>query len=206
MIFPSYFHEIETIKLYDPLSDILGSARDGILEFGFQDAVRFAGHGCPTVGGAYLMTLHGLRILYDKQIPTRGMIEIHMNRPKDHGTTGVVASVAGSILGASDEGGFKGLGGYFYRNNLIKFSQEFSGNIKLVRYDTNQSVILEYHPEIIPGNQKTGILLERIIKGEASNDEKEEFSHLWNTRLKDLMLFNCPTTMGLITVSSSLTS
>lgn len=188
MEFPKYYHQIEKIRLFDPLAEVLGSCNEGIIEFSFSDVVSFAGHGCPTVGGAYLMTLMGLKLLYKNLIPIRGMIEVHMGQAKDSGTTGVVAAVAGFILGASDEGGFKGLAGNYFRNNLIKFSQDFKGHMRLVRIDTGESVTLEYHPEIVPGNQLTGILLEKILKNVATIEEKKEFQTIWNQRLEKIMV------------------
>ncbi len=188
MKFPTYYDKIAKIKLFDPLADILGSSEDGTFEFSFADAVRFAGHGCPTVGGAYLMTYFGLKALYQEEVPTRGMIEVQMNQAKDQGTTGVIASVVGSIVGASDEGGFKGLGGQFYRNNLIKFSQNFLGSLKLVRIDTREHIIMEYNPHLISGDPMTGILLEKILQNVATAEDKQMFSAIWNRRLEAIMV------------------
>lgn len=44
----------------------------------FFDAVKFAGHSCPTVAGAYMMTTEALKVLYPDSIPVRGNIEVHM--------------------------------------------------------------------------------------------------------------------------------
>lgn len=188
MQFPEYYQQIEKIQLFDPLAEILGSSNEGIINFTFADAVRFAGHGCPTVGGAYLMILAGVKLLFKNQLPVRGMLEVHMNQAKDSGTTGVIAAVAGFILGASDEGGFKGLAGMHFRNNLIKFSQDFKGHMRLVRIDSGESIILEYHPEIVPGNQLTGLLLDKILKNLATNEEKKAFQTIWNQRLEKIMV------------------
>lgn len=194
MQFPEYYNLIQKIYLYDPLSETLGSITDGKLEFSFSDAVRIAGHGCPTVGGAFLMTLFGLKKLYPNELPVRGMIKLSLNQNKDQGTTGVIANIVGSIIGASDEGGFKGLMGQYHRNNLISFNQDFIGNLQLERLDTHQKVILEYHPEIVPGNPKSSILLEKILIQSATQEEKNDFAELWNLRLKKIMVdeFNNP--------------
>lgn len=203
MNFPDYYNQIEKIKLYEPLSDILGSCQNGDIEFGFADIVRFSGHGCPTVGGAYLMARIGLKKLFKDEIPTRGTIEIQMNQPKENGVTGVIAAVVAFIIGASDEGGFKGLGGKFSRKNLIKFSQNFEGTIKLTRTDTKESIILEYHPEIVPSNQLSAILLEKILTNTSTAEEKQKFNFIWNERLKTIMIneFSNP---NLIIVRTSL--
>ena len=56
MSYPSFFDEIESIKVKDPLSNVLGAFEMGEYEFGYVDVVKSAGHSCPTVAGAYLMT------------------------------------------------------------------------------------------------------------------------------------------------------
>ena len=62
--FPAFYSEAPTIKLRDPLAQFLGAARHGVIEYRYTDVVRLSGHSCPTVAGAYLMALHGLRALY----------------------------------------------------------------------------------------------------------------------------------------------
>ena len=59
MQYPNLFNEIETIKLQDDLSDFLGTFENGMVEFSYLDIVKSAGHSCPTVAGAYIMTLVG---------------------------------------------------------------------------------------------------------------------------------------------------
>ncbi len=188
MNFPTFYSEIPTIKFFEPLADVLGSSSDGIVEFSFKDAVKIAGHGCPTVGGAYLMIFHGLKKLYSDGIPTRGNIEVHVSDPIDSGATGVVGMIAGSIVGAADKGGFKGLGGQFSRHNSLFFNASFDGDIKLKRKDNGQSVTLEYHPEIVSGNPEMGIYLKKVLDKTSSPDEKVLFQKMWNDRLKKIMV------------------
>ena len=64
MTYPSFFDQVETIKLHDPISEFLGVFDQGILEFTYLDVVKAAGHSCPTVAGAYLLTLKALKALY----------------------------------------------------------------------------------------------------------------------------------------------
>ena len=40
----------------DPLARFLGAAEDGVIEYTYADTVKLAGHSCPTVASAYLMT------------------------------------------------------------------------------------------------------------------------------------------------------
>jgi len=62
--FPAFFAAAPTLRVHDPLAAFLGAAQDGILEYHYADAVRLAGHSYPTVAGAYLLTLRGLRTFY----------------------------------------------------------------------------------------------------------------------------------------------
>lgn len=53
---PVFFDQAPTIVMYDALTQILGVTPDGLVEYRYLDAVKLAGHSCPTVAGAWLMT------------------------------------------------------------------------------------------------------------------------------------------------------
>jgi hypothetical protein len=55
--FPAFFDAVPAITLRDPLAEILGAAEGGLIEYRFADAVRLAGHSCPTVAGGALPVL-----------------------------------------------------------------------------------------------------------------------------------------------------
>jgi len=44
MNYPEFFNTIETIKLKDPLSNLLGTFENGLVEFSYLDVVKNAGH------------------------------------------------------------------------------------------------------------------------------------------------------------------
>ena len=52
---PDFFAAVPAIVVADPLAALLGAAEGGRLEYRYADAVRLAGHSCPTVAGAWLM-------------------------------------------------------------------------------------------------------------------------------------------------------
>jgi hypothetical protein len=54
MAFPAFFDQAPVLRLHDPLAQLLGAATDGVIEYRYADAVRVAGHSCPTVAGAWL--------------------------------------------------------------------------------------------------------------------------------------------------------
>ena len=68
MYFPLFFEKLPTIRLQDDLSNFLGTFEDGIVEFSYLDVVKAAGHSCPTVAGAYLLSLFGLKELYKTKL------------------------------------------------------------------------------------------------------------------------------------------
>ena len=122
---PSFFDNAPTITVQDALADFLGAAENGILTYRYADAVRLCGHSCPTVAGAYLMVVKGLKALYGEELPQRGDIEAFMQGERDEGTTGVTASVVQLLTGAAPETGFGGVGpaGRFARRHLLSLVQ-----------------------------------------------------------------------------------
>lgn len=181
------FQQIPSIKLYEPLYDFFGISDDGIVEFSFLDAVKIAGHACPTVAGAYLMSLHGLKALYRDELPVRGNFEILFSENEAEGVTGVISNVMGAIIGANGIGGFKGLAGQFARNNRLHYDQTISCKVAIKRLDNNQMVNISYHPEIIPSAKEVSPLLSKIISKQANDLEIKEFKTLWNQRLEKIL-------------------
>ena len=99
----AFFADAPRITVRDALSEFLGASDDGLIEYGYADAVRVAGHSCPTVAGAYLMALAGLRALYPDATPERGGIEVVMNGGEDEGTfnddDGMIRAIAAELKG-----------------------------------------------------------------------------------------------------------
>ena len=61
---PAFFDAVPTMTVADPLAEALGAADGGAIEYRYVDAVKLAGHSCPTVAGAWLMTRAALARLY----------------------------------------------------------------------------------------------------------------------------------------------
>ena len=186
--FPSFFDEAPTVTMRDPLAGFLGSARDGVMEFCYADAVRLAGHSCPTVAGTYLMILHGLRALYGDQIPVRGEIEVAMAESRDAGTTGVMASVAQLITGAAPETGFAGIAGRFDRRELLSFDQPVQGIIGLRRQDTGAGVEVQFDASVVPGPVGMQALMSKAAGGQATPTELTRFGELFQDRVRQILV------------------
>jgi len=186
--FPDFFNDAPTVTLQDPLARFLGAAHDGIMEYRYADAVRLAGHSCPTVAGTWLMTVHGLRALYGDTLPVRGEIEVYMADARDAGTTGVMATVAQLVTGAAPETGFQGIGGRFGRNDLLHFDQPMRGSIGLRRKDTGAAVQVELDASVVPWPDEMRTLLPKAVSGQASTAELQRFGELWQERVCKMLI------------------
>jgi hypothetical protein len=189
MMFPDYFAQIPPLTLYDPLAEALGAAEGGLLTYRYEDAVRLAGHSCPTVAGAWLMAVRGLSILYpEPTIPERGRIRIDMRDPEDAGTTGVVANVLGLITGAAGRGGFKGLGGVHARRGLLNFGTAQFAPVRLTRLDTGAAVAVDYDPDHVPPSPDLPGLMARMVGGTADAEVRNTLAHLWRERVRRILI------------------
>lgn len=188
MAFPEFFTHIPTITLRDPLAELLGAAEGGLIEYRFEDAVKLAGHSCPTVAGAWLMTVRGLRTLYGDEIPVRGNIAVSLHEAVDSGVAGVIASVATLLTGAAGAGGFKGLGGQYARHGLLEFGLAGGTGISLRRLDTNATVNCNFRPKLKNADPRLGALLTKVIHGRATANETHLFGELWQDRVRQILI------------------
>ena len=187
MKYPDFFKQIETIKLTDDLSNFLGTFEDGVVEFNYLDIVKSAGHSCPTVAGAYLMALEGLKALYpDEQIPNRGNIFVSFKEDSNDGVAGVIANVFTQITGATETLGFKGINGNFVRHDLMKFNDNISSSVKLQRLDNGAKIEVIYDPSSIQANPLQQELMQKIMKGVATQQERISFGKLWQERVENI--------------------
>lgn len=188
MPFPDFFAQIPSLSLRDLLADTLGAATDGIIEYHYADAVKLAGHSCPTVAGAWLMASRALAALYPDSLPLRGDIRVELRGAQDAGTIGVVGAVLGLITGAAGEGGFKGLGSRHVRRDLLRFGVDIDAEARITRLDNGASVLLDYHPEVVPQAPEMPPLMARVVGGVADAGERAAFGQLWQDRVRRILL------------------
>lgn len=184
---PEFFDRAPTLTVQDPLAAFLGAAQDGILTYRYADAVRLCGHSCPTVAGAYLMVIKGLKALYGEELPERGGIEAAMQGTRDEGTVGVTASVVQLLTGAAPETGFGGIGiqGRFARRNLLSFGAgEINGTLALRHRDTGKTVAVSLNAALKPFAPQMRDIMPKAVSGSASTDELKHFGQLWQARVK----------------------
>ncbi len=184
MSYPKFYDSVEVIKVKDPLSKALGTFDNGEYEFSYIDIVKSAGHSCPTVAGAYIITLEGLKALYPKERVIRGNIKVEFQETLEDGLVGVIANVVSQITGATDKSGFKGLQGKFARHSLMYFNTNTKASVRFTRLDTQKCVELTYNPSSVIANPDIQILMQKMAQGSANNDEVKEFGILWQDRVK----------------------
>ncbi len=189
MAFPSFFSEVQPIAVHDKLAEFLGAADGGIIEYRYADAVKLAGHSCPTVAGAYLLTRRALFALYPDELPERGDIQIDFREAQEDGVAGVMAAVIGLITGAAGIGGFKGIAGHFSRRHLLNFEEiGLAGEIGFTRRDSDQRISAALHLEHVAPDPRTGPLLQRLLAGERDPVVAEVFATLWQDRVRRILI------------------
>jgi len=184
MNYPEFFDTIDPIVLQDGLSDLLGTFDGGLVEYHYVDVVKSAGHSCPTVAGAYLMTREGLKALYGNETPTRGGIFVSFAENSTEGVAGVIANVVTQITGATETMGFKGIGGRFVRHGLMEFEADIQASVRFKRLDTGQTVEVVYDPSGVSGDPRQQELMQKIMQGVASPEDKQDFGKLWQQRVR----------------------
>lgn len=136
------------IKIYEPFSDfLLGEDAEKNFELSLLDVVRFAGHACPSMVGAFLVAQRAVQELYPETgVCVRGQIRIFLPNEAQQGPAGPIANVFGFITGAWGETGFGGLRGEQYvRRHLLKFGEKQvpQGCFLFQRIDNNARVLLQ---------------------------------------------------------------
>ncbi|MFZ3065631.1 MAG: hypothetical protein WA277_10165 [Nitrospirota bacterium] len=186
-----FFDKAEQIKLKDPLAVTLGAmSEDEVFVFKYPDAVKLAGHSCPAVAGAYMITLKALKALYGNEIPVRGEIRVAvLGGPLDM-AYGPISQVISFITGAAPITGFGGLGGKFIRRNKLVFDEEHGEFNAFIfqRTDNNKTVKVAYNPSSIPADERMSDLMPLVVSGTASKDEHKAFIDMWQGKVKKVLL------------------
>ncbi len=188
MNLPAFFAAVPGIRLRDPLADFLGAAAGGIVEYGYADVVKLAGHSCPTVASAYGMTRLALAALYGDELPERGGVEVAFRNRSDAGVTGVIANVISMLTGAAAEGGFKGLAGRFERRGLLAFGADVPLEVRFRRRDTGAAVDAAADLSGVPGEPDLPRLMGQALAGDACPADVARLGQLWQERVRRLLL------------------
>lgn len=188
MQFPDFFRDVPRLRLRDPLALFLGAAEGGVLEYGYEDAVKLAGHSCPTVASAYRLTALALSALYRDELPERGGVRVDFRERFEDGVTGVVAGVVTLVTGAAHDGGFKGIAGRHARRGLQHFAASMPHALRFTRLDCGAAVEVEAHLARVPADPQMPALLAKAAAADAGDDELRAFAGLWQDRVRRLLV------------------
>jgi len=130
------------------------------------------------------MTTEALRRLYGEDIPTRGEILVRFRNSATEGVTGVIASVAGFLTGATADTGFKGLRGRFDRRHLMRFEQPIEGDIRFERLDTGEGVTVSFDASAVPPPPEMMPRLFLAMEADATAERRAAFAELWQDRVR----------------------
>lgn len=187
--FPDFYEQAPVVHTYDAFAATLGAADNGLLDYHYVDAVRLAGHSCPTVAGAFLIGRAALAALYPDGPAERGNIAIHMPAPQDEGVTGVMAQVLTLLTGAAADNGFQGMRGRFKRQGLLSFARHREGDaIIFKRLDNNARVAVTLDVSLIPADPAQGERLMAILQDCADASQQAAFADAWQDRVRRLLL------------------
>lgn len=188
MQLPAFFEQVPRLLVRDPMAELLGCAKGGIFEYCYGDAVRLAGHSCPTVAMAYWLTLKSLRLLYPGELPVRGHIEVQFRDSARSGDVGIVATIVQMLTGAAGSSGFKGLAGRFARAGLMRIAPELPLSLRYRRLDTGAAVDAAAVLSLAPADPALQGLIERNARQSLSRPEMTELGRLWQERVRFLLL------------------
>jgi len=188
MAFPDFFAEVPTLTLHDGLAQLLGASDDGVIEYHYADAVRLAGHSCPTVAGGWLSARAALRHLYGDELPERGGINVYLNGAENAGVTGVIGQVLTLVTGAAAGNGFHGLGGRHVRSNLLHYAQSDVQGVRFKRNDTGAEVEIEIDTSPVAADPMMRSLMQLSMTDQANAAQRREFGRLWQDRVRRLLI------------------
>ncbi|WP_435096687.1 hypothetical protein [Halorubrum sp. N11] len=183
-------YDVEPIRVRDPVAEALGVLEPGApFVITYMDAVKEAGHSCPTASGAYRIAQLGLDALYPDSDPVRSEIEVQAAGPRDDAAYGVMSRMISYITGATEDDGFGGLaGGYGGRRDLLRFESfdpdTAEPTFRFRRTDTDQTVEVTYHVGEVPDGGPAIGNLQGILDGSASDQQRKAFSDAWHRRVR----------------------
>lgn len=187
MRYPTFFDQAPAITMRDPLAELLGAADGGLIDYHYLDAVRLAGHSCPTVAGAWLMARAALRALYPDGPAERGGVAVSMAGAEEEGVNGVIGQVFTLVTGAAAANGFHGIAGRHVRHSLLRFSAGVDA-LQVHRLDTGKAVSVALDMSNVPAPGNLRPLMADALDPDATAEQRAAFAQAWQGRVKCLLL------------------
>lgn len=172
------------LELRDELAELLGARRPGeSFVYTYDDAVKLAGHSCPTVAGAYALTVVALRALFHDATPLRGVIDVTFGFPAEDAFAGPASQVVGLVTGAAGPTGFAGLLGRYRRRDRLSFDPTLDGWVRFARTDRDEAIDVAFDAGAVPSSPELDRLLGPVLLGRATAADRERFAALWQERV-----------------------
>jgi hypothetical protein len=187
MRLPAFFARVPRLQLRDPLAGLLGSAEGGVLDYGYEDAVKLAGHSCPLVAATYWLTCRAMQALYPDELPERGGVRVEHRDEVQDGSQGVVALVVQLLTGAAGDVGLPGIAGRHGRRGLLRYAPELPLALRFTRLDNRQAIDAEADLSLLPASPRLEALLRCATAGRPSAEELRELGLLWQERVERLL-------------------
>lgn len=166
-----------SIKIYEPFAAfLLADPEEYEFSISALDVVRFAGHACPSMIGAFLISQRAVKELFpETNICIRGQVGIEIPSGVEEGPTGPISNVFSMIFGAWEKSGFGGLQGKFVRRNLLKYDSANipRGTFRFHNLQTGSYVDLRYDHS----------------SAEVPKTEEMSFQTIWRSKI-DIVLQN----------------
>lgn len=188
MALANFFDQVPPLRVRDRLARVLGASDDGIIDYHYADAVRLAGHSCPTVAGAWLSACAGLTALYPDEIPERGAVSVFLPDAEDEGVTGVIGQIMTLATGAAAGNGFHGLAGDHRRSGLLHYRTPGIDGVRLRRNDNGDTVEVQYNPRVVAADPEQMPLMGAVLQGAADSDQARRFGELWQDRVRRILI------------------
>lgn len=142
----------QTIRVHEPFAEFLGAGESEVtFDLSLLDVVRFAGHACPSMVGAFLLVKRAVQDLYSETcICERGDLAIEIPGSAESGPLGPMANVFGYVTGAWSGTGFGGLQGRFKRRHLLSFNPDATSEpaFSFTRLSIGRTIRLTYTPSL----------------------------------------------------------
>ncbi len=151
---PPILLERQKIHVFEPFAAFLDATEaEKRFQISLLDVVRFAGHACPSMIGAFLITKRAVEELFpETRVCVRGDVKVDLPNPATLGATGPMANVISYITGAWSDTGFGGLREQFKRRGLLEFEVDEVplGGFRFTRLSSGKSVIIYYDANRAP--------------------------------------------------------
>lgn len=165
------------ILVHEPFAEFLSADKE---EYSFPisllDVVRFAGHACPSMVGAFVISQRAVQELFpDTGVLIRGQVAVELGSSVDRGATGPISNVFSMIFGAWDKSGFGGIQGNFVRRGLLSYdvSDLLPGTYRFRHLETGKTIEIFYDSSQVD------------LKGDLSG---HSFQEIWRMKIRRVVV------------------